>query len=248
MSAAQADERKTASSKGVRGVIELFTSQGCSNCPAADAVLARFAAKPNVVALAYHVDYWDYIGWQDTLGSRRNAERQKGYTKALRLGALTTPQAIINGDTALGGANEKEIADALRRSRLPGADGDPHVGLTLTGDTLRVEAKASFQDHPPVLILVTYSKETRTLVSRGENRGRHLVNIHAVRDWRAVGTLDAAGHLQVDMPIGLIADPDGHSGGSVALLQTMDEKDRPSRILAAAVLEFNQTEQVSSDR
>ncbi|KTR06749.1 hypothetical protein NS365_06415 [Aureimonas ureilytica] len=239
---AHADESSDeASSQNVRGIVELFTSQGCSECVKADAVLAELAARPDVVALAYHVDYWDYIGWEDPLGSRRNAERQKSYSKALRLGGLTTPQAIVNGKAVVAGFDAAAIEAATAKAPLAGADGSPRIEMRLRGETLhlRVEAGALPEGaRPPALILATYAKTTRTEVARGENEGRQLLNTHAVRDWRAVGLLGADGRLAVDMPLGLIADPDTQPGGCVALLQAMDRDDRPGPILAAAALPF----------
>ncbi|ALN71676.1 thioredoxin family protein [Aureimonas sp. AU20] len=239
---ARADESGAeATSRTVRGIVELFTSQGCAECPKADAVLARLAARPDYVALAYHVDYWDYIGWEDPLGSRRNAERQKGYSKAMRLGGLSTPQAIVNGQAALGGADEAAIERAVGAAPLPGADGQPTIEMRLSGDTLSLRVAAGPQPEgarPPALILATYAKTTSTQVARGENQGRQLLNTHAVRDWRAVGVIGPDGRLSVDMPLGLLADPDAEAGGCVALIQAMDKDDRPGRILAAAALRF----------
>ncbi|TIO36397.1 MAG: DUF1223 domain-containing protein, partial [Mesorhizobium sp.] len=79
------------------GVVELFTSQGCSSCPPADEFFAELAAKENVVALAYHVNYWDYLGWQDTLSNKENTERQYDYMRAFGSRSVYTPQAVING-------------------------------------------------------------------------------------------------------------------------------------------------------
>ena len=239
--AARADESTgEATSRTVRGIVELFTSQGCAECPRADAVLSRLAERPDVVALAYHVDYWDYIGWEDPLGTRRNTERQKGYSKALHLGGLTTPQAIVNGAKVTSGANEAAILKAVDAAPLPGADGVPMVEMRLVGDMLRLRAEAPLVNgaRPPALILATYAKSSSTEVARGENEGRRLLNTHAVRDWRAVGVLDAEGRLSVDMPFGLLSDPDARAGGCIALLQAMDKNDRPGRILAAAELTF----------
>ncbi len=242
VSVARADESgSAASSRNVRGIVELFTSQGCADCPKADAVLARLAARPDYVALAYHVDYWDYIGWEDPLGSRRNAERQKAYSKSLRLGGLTTPQAIVNGHTATSGADERAIETTVAEAPLPGAGNGPLIEMRLDGDMLRLRAEArppQPQGRPAALILATYSKETQTAVQRGDNQGRRLLNTHAVREWRAVGVVDANGQLDVTMPLGLLADPDGQAIGCVALLQAMGEDDRPGRILAAAALRF----------
>jgi len=237
---ARADDAK-ASSAGVRGVVELFTSQGCASCPPAEAMLARYAAAgTGIVALAYHVDYWDYIGWQDTLGSRRNVERQKDYVKGLRLGALATPQAVVNGAAAVPGGDAAAVEARLAAEPIPTGPAAPEVRLAREGDTLHIFARLGEGDRdasPRVLILVTYVAEARTEVLRGENKGRRLVSTHAVRDWRVVGTLTGE-PMRVDMPIGLLADPDGLRSGGAALLQTVGSHDRPGRILAAAAIDF----------
>ena len=86
-------------------VVELYTSQGCSSCPPADAVMAGLAQRPDVIALALHVDYWDYIGWKDTLASPQCTARQKGYAAARGDGQVYTPQAVIDGLTHVVGAD-----------------------------------------------------------------------------------------------------------------------------------------------
>jgi len=80
-----------------KGVVELFTSQGCSSCPPADATLGQLVAQGDVVALSYHVDYWNYLGWADTLSSKENTARQYGYAKTMGRSGVYTPQAVING-------------------------------------------------------------------------------------------------------------------------------------------------------
>ena len=98
------------------GVVELFTSQGCSSCPPADAVLAELAEAGDVVALGYHVDYWDYLGWKDTLGSPENTARQYEYGKSFGDRSVYTPQAVINGRTHVNGAKREAVARRARRA------------------------------------------------------------------------------------------------------------------------------------
>ena len=100
----------------VRAVIELFTSQGCSSCPPADEVLKSYAEQENVIALSLPVDYWDYIGWKDTLASPKNTERQRSYAKSLGSGSVYTPQAVINGVVHVVGSNRSEIEKGLEKT------------------------------------------------------------------------------------------------------------------------------------
>ncbi|MCX7303033.1 MAG: DUF1223 domain-containing protein [Hyphomicrobiales bacterium] len=92
-----------------KGVVELFTSQGCNSCPPADKVLAELAEKGEVVALGYHVDYWDYLGWKDTLATPENTERQHLYGKAFQERSVYTPQAVINGRLHVNGARREAV-------------------------------------------------------------------------------------------------------------------------------------------
>src|SRR5690606_29247620 len=95
------------------GVVELFTSQGCSSCPPADEALVELAARGDVIALSFHVDYWDYLGWRDTLASPANTQRQQGYARAFGAQSVYTPQAVINGRTHTSGAKKAEIEQTL---------------------------------------------------------------------------------------------------------------------------------------
>ncbi|WP_182086019.1 DUF1223 domain-containing protein [Aureimonas sp. ME7] len=226
-----------ATSRDVRGVVELFTSQGCPECPPADALIARQGRTQGIVALAYHVDYWDYIGWQDPLAARKNAERQKAYAKRLKLGTLATPQIVVNGDTVLDRPDDRALVRLLE-ANPPEADAE--VRLTIRDETLQIEARTA-QVRPgapaPVLMLVTYADRVETAVTRGENEGRVLVDHHPVRDWRLLGMVDEE-TMRVDMPLALLAEPDGRRTGLAALLQVVGEDKKPGRILAAAALEF----------
>ena len=111
----------------IRAVIELFTSQGCSSCPPADALLQKYAADPNVIALSMPVDYWDYLGWKDTFASPRNTERQRAYAKSRGDGAIYTPQAVINGSIHVNGSSRSEIDQAIDLTSKDAAL--PHVAL-----------------------------------------------------------------------------------------------------------------------
>jgi hypothetical protein len=92
-----------------KDVLELFTSQGCDTCPPADQVLAKFAERPNIIAISLPVDIWDYLGWKDTLASDKNSERQKAYAKARGDGAIYTPQVVVNGMIGVNGSDPAAI-------------------------------------------------------------------------------------------------------------------------------------------
>ena len=227
-----------ATSRQVRGVVELFTSQGCSSCPPAEAILGKLSEDPGIVALAYHVDYWDYIGWTDPHGSRANTERQRAYAKAFNTGTIYTPQAIINGQRNVVGSRAAEIDRAVAETTLH--DTPATVDLLLRGDRLHISADGPLTvpgGKTPVLMLITYDHSTKTLVSGGENDGMTLVNAHAVRDWRILGMLDGKA-LSVDIPLSMLKREGAGRTGYAAVLQTVTDKGAPGPIIAAAALEF----------
>lgn len=103
-----------------KGVVELFTSQGCSSCPPADAVLGELVGQGYVVALAYHVDYWNYLGWKDTLSSKQSTDRQYDYARTLGRSSVYTPQVVINGRDHSNGADKSGINGKIDASTKAG--------------------------------------------------------------------------------------------------------------------------------
>src|SRR5690606_27069813 len=101
-----------------KAVVELFTSQGCSSCPKADALFNELGKRDDVVALAWHVDYWDYIGWPDTFGARENSDRQRGYAENWGSARIYTPQMVINGTLGVIGSHRDDVDGALGEATL----------------------------------------------------------------------------------------------------------------------------------
>src|ERR1043165_5836167 len=122
------------------GVVELFTSQGCNSCPPADALFAELAAKDDIVALSYHVDYWDYLGWKDTLSRKENTERQYDYMRAFGSRSVYTPQAVLNGRAHVNGANRGEVDGALARMARSGEGMRVPVKVSRTSDRVIIDA------------------------------------------------------------------------------------------------------------
>lgn len=160
-------------------VVELYTSQGCSSCPPADAFLGELTHQPNVLALAFHVDYWDNLGWADRFALPFATQRQQRYGQALKLSSVFTPQVIIDGQRSLVGSDRSAILAQLRGRR----DG---VAITLDGqgDDLTVQlapgATIDAQNAAQVLLLAVVP-EAQTAVGRGENGGRTLREFNIVR-------------------------------------------------------------------
>ena len=179
-----------ASSDEPPAVVELFTSQGCSSCPPADKLLGEMVDKPGIVALSYSVDYWDYLGWRDTLGSPANSERQRAYARARGDGRVYTPQVVVDGITHVNGANEAAIEMAMRNSAKRLADAKVPVSMRAEGDTLIVDVGAAPEksDRRAGTVWLAIAKEVETVkVARGENRGRDLSYHHPVREMSPIG-------------------------------------------------------------
>ena len=164
-------------------LVELFTSQGCSSCPAADQYLGELAQRKDVIALAFHVDYWDYIGWRDKFARPEHTARQKDYRDALGLRTIYTPQMVVDARYDVVGlervAVESSIESAAGQAKLP-------IAIAENGGKLRVTAPAMEIDQarPASLWLVTYSRRNETEVSKGENAGSILVEYNIVREMR----------------------------------------------------------------
>jgi hypothetical protein len=167
-------------------LVELFTSQGCSSCPPADQFLGELAQRKDIIALAYHVDYWDYIGWQDKFARPENTARQKDYRDALGLHTIYTPQMVVDGRYDVVGSQRSEVESSIKsaasQQKLP-------IAITENGGKLRITAPPMEIDQaqPASLWLVTYSRRNETEVSSGENEGSILVEYNIVSDLRRLG-------------------------------------------------------------
>lgn len=171
-------------------VVELFTSQGCNSCPPADAYLGELAQRPGLLALAFHVDYWNYIGWTDPFGRPWSSARQKGYQKSLNERFVYTPQMVVNG-AAQGIGSERGTIEALLRAAAATSP-PPHPGLTLRqrqDGALLIEVGAgnSPPGAPADIWLIGFDRMHRTQVLRGENEGQTLTDYHPVRTYRRIG-------------------------------------------------------------
>lgn len=217
------------------GVVELFTSQGCSNCPKADRAIENLAGRDDVVTIAYHVDYWNYMGWQDTLSAKENTERQYGYAKTLGIKNVFTPQFVLNGvsDTKLTDP-DRLVAELTRlnatREGMPVA-----VSATLSPDEMTItigegEVPASGKAD----IVVAYFRKYSTVeIQKGENQGKKIVYRNAVTKIETVGMWEGKA-LTVKLPAAVLAKR-GFDGCAI-LLQSHDAENNPGRILGAAAL------------
>jgi hypothetical protein len=172
-----------------RAVVELFTSQGCSSCPAADKVLGELAKDPNVIALSLPIDYWDYLGWKDTLADSRFSARQKAYSHARGDRDVYTPQVVVNGSAHVIGSDRAKIEGAIDTTKKADGVMSVAVSMTLSGKQINVSipaSKGTTAKHGEVWIC-SVSKSVPIKIGRGENRGKEVTYYNVVRNLLKVG-------------------------------------------------------------
>lgn len=190
-------------------VVELFTSQGCSSCPPADKLLGELAARDDVIALSFHVDYWNYLGWNDPFSSAASTSRQSSYRAAFGLRYVYTPQMVIGGAAETTGSRRGEVLRDIERIRA-----NPQVGVDVSmpdKKTAIVRVAAGKTPAGPATVwLFAYDRRHSTPVRRGENSGAMLVNTHVVRAIRKVGEWTGR-ELEITLPIAMMGleDQDG---------------------------------------
>lgn len=181
-------------------VVELFTSQGCSSCPPADDMMGQLAARDDVLALALHVDYWDYLGWTDEFASPRFTHRQKVYAHNSGDRTIYTPQFVVGGHTHIVGAQPVQLMDAMRAASSGGAR--VQLSSNRSGNTLSINARSigPFR-HPVAVQIVRFSPIERVEIERGENEGKVIDYANVVRDWQIAGEWNGAQPLNLQLPV-----------------------------------------------
>ena len=171
-----------------RAVIELFTSQGCSSCPAADRLIAEYSRDPSVIALSLAVDYWDYLGWKDTLALSGHSIRQRAYAKARGDREVYTPQVVVDGAVHALGSDKAAIERAIWQTREQSLALRLPVTVERTGDKLIVHVAASKDEKGQAEVwLCPITKSVPVAVGRGENSGHTLTYTNVVRRWIKLG-------------------------------------------------------------
>lgn len=180
-----------AQQRPVRAVVELFTSQGCSSCPPADQLLKKYVSSKDVMALSLPVDYWDYIGWEDTLASPKNAQRQRSYVSAFRDGPMYTPQVVVNGRAQALGSSYRQIENAILDTTPHFAKQRVSVHSWHNNSTIIIRIGAAPPDQPvreATIWLAQIQKLANVDIKAGENRGKSLSYANVVREMTPVGT------------------------------------------------------------
>jgi hypothetical protein len=187
-------------------VIELFTSEGCSSCPPADAVVAKVEKESDdkpIYILAYHVDYWNSLGWKDNFSSADYSRRQKQYAQWLHLESVYTPQIVVNGRTEFVGSEEGTLRSAIKSSLQK----ETEVAITLN-DVKAISNKASLKYQAQgisagnVLLIALVQKSAQTKVGGGENGGRTLSHVQIVRVIKSIPLKTEMGSAEINLPDG----------------------------------------------
>ena len=216
-----------------RAVVELFTSQGCSSCPAADKLLGELAKDPNVIALSLPIDYWDYLGWKDTLADSRFTARQKAYSHARGDRDVYTPQVVVNGSAQAIGSDRARIEGAIEATKKADGVMSVPVSMALSGKQINVSVAASNKGAGPrrgEVWICSVSKAVPIAIGRGENRGREITYHNVVRTLLKVGDWNgSAGSWSV--PLENIS----RDGVDAAVVYVQDgSRDNPGPMLGAA--------------
>jgi hypothetical protein len=215
-----------------RAVVELFTSQGCSSCPPADKIIGELAKDPSVIALSMPIDYWDYLGWKDTLADKRFSARQKAYSHVRGDRNLYTPQVIVNGSTQVIGSDRAGIEAAIMNTgKTEGVMSVP-VTMTLSGKLINVSVAAGKVPSAArgEVWICSVSKAVPILIGRGENRGQEVTYYNVVRNLLKVGDWNGTSGSWT-VPLENIS----RDGVDAAVVYVQDgSREKPGAMLGAA--------------
>lgn len=208
-------------------VVELFTSQGCSSCPPADILFRELAERDDMVALAYHIDYWDYLGWKDSLASSENTNRQKAYAEVFG-GSVYTPQLVINGSRHVVGSEREKVEAAVSAPSTPDA---PSVDISSNENSIFIHIGES--RHLPDgahVALVFFQPKRLVEIKQGQNAGREIDYRNIVTRYQTVGIWHGEA-MSIEIPK---SEMKKNGDQCAVLVQQVDEDGRPGAILGAA--------------
>lgn len=213
---------------GGKSVIELFTSQGCSSCPPADKLLGTLVKEPNLIPLTLAVDYWDYIGWKDTLALHSHTKRQRSYAKMRGDMNVYTPQAVVNGVKFSVGSDAQQINAALRNH--PSNEAEIALLVKRDGENISVEVGAG-QGKATVWMLSVTSKVS-VEIEKGENKGANVTYFNVVRAWRNLGAYTGT-PIRTSVPVSELAQ---NGADSVVVIVQNGGPHEPGAIRNAEIL------------
>lgn len=221
-----------------KAVVELFTSQGCASCPPADALVAELAKDPNLIVLTMPVDYWDYIGWKDTLALHGHSLRQKAYAEKRADHKVFTPQAVVDGVHAVKGSDRAALQRAILAG--PGAAGSLKVPIKAhrRGEVMEIEIPESAAPPEGAEVWVCpVASEKSVTISRGENSGRNVTYSNVVRGWVRLGQWNGTKQRHELK----LSDIKGEAVDQVAVLLQAGTAAAPGPILGATIVAVQET-------
>lgn len=221
-----------AAADDVKAVVELFTSQGCSSCPRADKLLGELAVDERLIALSMSVDYWDYLGWRDTLALHAHSERQRGYATRRGDRQVYTPQVVINGAAETIGSDRHAIERVIGRINDKSGLSIP-VAVARKGPNIEVEVGAGAGPAASVWILPVMHK-VPVKIERGENRGKTITYHNVVRAWTRVGEWNGQA-VRVSLPV---TDVTGAGADAAAVLVQSGTVESPGQLRGAALIDL----------
>ncbi len=190
-------------------VVELFTSEGCSSCPPADELVARIQKESKdkpVYILAFHVDYWNRLGWKDVFSSADYSKRQGDYASYLHLQSVYTPQIVVNGKTEFVGSEEGTLRNAIKANLQKASSAQLSLNIsTIEKGQASIKYTAEGTDKNTVLQIAVLQKNAQTKVERGENAGHTLSHVQIVRKLQKVAIIGSGGSVTVLLPQGFDA-------------------------------------------
>ncbi len=206
-------------------MVELFTSQGCSSCPPADTTLAELAERDDILALSLHVDYWDYLGWQDTFAQAEHTARQADYRDKLGGRVLFTPQVIVDGTLSMPGYKQSAIENAIDKAARAGHPAS--ITIERQDGMLNAEILGQSDGGPCTIWVASYDREATVDIDRGENAGRTFTYHNVVEKLLKVGPWHPPAPASLPLP-----QPGPGDGVAIWL-----QDDRSGRILATSFVE-----------
>jgi hypothetical protein len=224
-----------------RAVIELFTSQGCSSCPAADKLLSELQSDPSFIPLSLAIDYWDYLGWKDTLALPGHTIRQRAYSQMRGDREIYTPQAVINGAAQAIGSDRSQIESAVASGPTPAPGHNTAsplsvpVKVTVADERVTVTVPAHAEAVGSEIWLCPLTAQVSVGIARGENRGRTVTYTNVVRRWIKLGTWNGKSET-FTIPVDAIK-LDGID--AVAIILQNGSAAQPGAIIGATVTSLN---------
>ncbi|MFI4960871.1 MAG: DUF1223 domain-containing protein [Hyphomicrobiales bacterium] len=231
----------SASAGEPRAVIELFTSQGCSSCPAADKVLGELSRDPTLVTLSLPVDYWDYLGWKDTLALHGHSNRERAYADTRGDREVYTPQVVVNGIVHVLGSDKAAIEQAIEQTRQSAAPLMLPVTIAVTDGKVSVNVSAAnVEQRSAEVWLCPITGQAQVAIERGENRGHTLAYTNVVRRWVKLGDWNGKAET-FSLPMAELADADFslRDIDRVAVIVQSGVAAKPGLMLGAATVSLH---------